>query len=435
MPARLKAELGQQPMMVPGLPPSASNSSSQLPTISRSAGFPSGSLSGSLLAITTTEPGLAGGLGSGAALNGSRGFERKPSVIREALKQQQQVQQQQSQGTPRAGQQPNDQGPLVQLASALAGQGPERVSGQRPERRSSLMPQQQILAAPSRSSVNGGSVGPGALLLGGQLGGQMGQMGQLSAGPQPAMDHPGARRSDPGDGFRSRALVPGPLDVAPLYNARGLNRSWGSGADETSPGAGESPGPFPPQPSPSGILGREALRQGMGSRGELVPGGELGGIKPGSQSGDLRLPRVSARGRNGAVRDKDRERDTSSSAPVPRASVVSQADVAAITEAMAAYQSEAGRLRAKALRRVDTKIKRAVLEKHLGPEPEYHGPPIMGGYSSNALTPTLRVGQLRPGQVAITPPSPPQPAPDVHRVGITTGSGLRTRPQESLPGR
>ncbi|KAG2447381.1 hypothetical protein HYH02_007709 [Chlamydomonas schloesseri] len=74
---------------------------------------------------------------------------------------------------------------------------------------------------------------------------------------------------------------------------------------------------------------------------------------------------------------------------------LSQAEVAAITEALAAQQNDAARLRAAALRKMDTRIKRTVMERHLLVPEDSGGGGDYGDYgdsnaygSSNGLTPS-----------------------------------------------
>ncbi|KAG2491919.1 hypothetical protein HYH03_009866 [Edaphochlamys debaryana] len=393
----------------------------------------------------SADGGMTSGLGSGAAILSSRHVDRKPSIIREAVRHTSQAQAQAqagggsnsasgaatersvSGGIERGGQlQPRppaelrqhaaqfggqlEQASLTALASALAGQGPTRASGPRvgqSERRASmLMAQQQALAmggtgGNNRASVTGeGRDGPGP--------------GGPSAGPGPGPQPRYARRSDTGDHYgnrRASMMTSAPIDVV-LQNVRGLNsmqRPWGEDGGGGSLHA-SSKELKDPSTSSSKDLRRAVAVAAATSSGAAGPGprGDDGDHDGPNSAGDVRLPTIGGSSSRRAV-----QTDVGLGGGK---NVLGAADVAAITEALTAYQEQNGRLRNAALRKVDTRIKRAVQERHMGPEDPSLSGPGPGAHSLPHAHPHAHAHSL-------SSPSTSAPASDRHRERLEAASG------------
>ncbi|GFR47870.1 hypothetical protein Agub_g9679 [Astrephomene gubernaculifera] len=419
MPARLRQELSQPNAELSG---TAQPSSGQLPQLSRASALPA----------TPLSPSSAGGGGStgdgAAAAAGSylpssmgpggapgRSLDRTPSIIREAVKQQQLL---------RPPPQPADsqlRSYMSSLGHADTGAGGWSVvpaadrapaaarSGTPLERRTSTLT--QAPQANQASTLGGPSRHALAAMPSGKATPGVGSQGQAAAagtsggtlpgpGPQPAVQG-SKRRSDPGEDFRMRAAAASAMAPAAAADAaRGSNNR--NGTDEgLGPGSGSRPsylygtGRGSDKDLRRGMMGvsrtETALDDGMRRPGSFTGGpGAAAGAAAAGGGADVKLPNIGLAGaRRGTTAAAGREGDAKDRSAV---------DVAALSEAIATYESEAARLRAAALRKMDTRIKRHVMERFLGREdddgPSPSGDSGSGGSGSmarptNPLAPRL----------------------------------------------
>ncbi|GIM10143.1 hypothetical protein Vretimale_13878, partial [Volvox reticuliferus] len=353
MPVRLKQELGvhqsfSQPLISPTSGTLQIRPSMQLPAALSADSYSLASLPAS------------GAAASAAASGGGPQprLDRKPSLIREAVKLQQQPRTlgvtgepppRNPLGAPTGESPPAPGGPAGTTGGGGGGGG---LAARRSVVAQGLSPLQlqqlqqlhqfQTANVPGRASMALGSASP------------------------PSPGHGLGRRSDTGE--------------AMLGRGRGFEALQGKAAPVLSSHGGVS---VSPTRNGNGNGNTYVRRNGPSNRGsEALPAaddeGPLSGPLASSQH-DIRLPVIGGAGtlaRRPGVADGGKEKDVvgSINSGGGRGGLTAS-DVAALSEAISAYQSEAARLRAMAIRKVDSRIKRAVMDRRLTAD----GDPVSGG--------------------------------------------------------
>ncbi|GIL54096.1 hypothetical protein Vafri_9652 [Volvox africanus] len=364
MPARLKQELGVQQSFSQQLTSSTSGTLPVRPSLQLPAALSADSYS------------LSSVPASGAAANGGGlqpRLDRKPSLIREAVKLQQQ---------------PNQQSRTSGVTSESPARNPIGVpSGESP--------------TPPAGGASGGLITRRSVAAPGLSPLQLQQLQQLQTAN--------------GSG---RASVP-LGSVSPTSHGHALRRRSDMGEGILGRGRGLEPqqgqaGGLPLSPTLNGNANNYMRRSGISNRGsEALPagdddGGPLVGPLASSQY-DIRLPVIGGAGtlarRSGVANGgKEKEMVVSINSGGGRGGLTAS-DVAALSEAISSYESEAARLRAMAIRKVDSRIKRAVMDRRMtsdedplaGPGNGSSGPSSLslpeGGLSGNLLAPLVRQQQ------------------------------------------
>ncbi|GLC48123.1 hypothetical protein PLESTB_000061600 [Pleodorina starrii] len=412
MPARLKQELvGAQSSASQPLP-----SLMSLPVPTRaSAPLPAAILSADSYLLATTMSAAAGVAGATATPR----LERKPSLIREAVVK---VTTQQQQPGPTRGSAAQDS-PF--RSQAAGDSGPERASGATlAARRGSMAP-----ALAQQQQQGGGGGGGGGALAGGPSRASM-TVGGLGSPPSPT--HGAQRRSEVGEsGPALRAR--GSVAVGFESSGAALTSNGGHPLSPTGNGSGGGHHLLPGAPSSKDLRrgalttrGSEMLAMALSTANEYDG---LAGAGSSAQYDAVRLPVIGGNGTSTRRVNIDTREPTVHGGGGGGRGGLTAADVAALSEAISSYESEAARLRAMAVRKVDSRIKRAVMDRRLTADEEAVAAPaslLEGSVAGSLLAPLMRPQQPAGGNSRNNlqqPPSRSAPRGSVHGNGAGTGTG------------